>query len=130
MNQGYIAIISVLIVSGITALIVGFTVLFGMGEANMGLSNQQSEYSFYLAHACAEHALLNLKDDLGYNGDEVISDFENGSCEVRTVEGGGNQDRLIETIGRAFDKTRRLKIEVSEVNPQINISSWQEVTSF
>lgn len=130
MNQGYIAIISVLIISGITSLIIGFVVLFAVGEANMGLYQQQGRYALYLAQACAEDALLELRNDSEYVGNETINDFENGSCEIREVQGGGSQNLVIETIGKAFDKIRRLKIEVSEIDPQININSWKEVTSF
>jgi len=46
------------------------------------------------------------------------------------VEGVGNQNRLIKVIGNVSNYTRRIRIEISRVNPDMEISSWQEVTGF
>jgi len=128
-QKGYIALISILIISGITLLIAISASLFGISESDMGLAKNQSSKAFYLVTLCTEDALMKLKDDLNYQGNETLT-FDEGSCDILPLEGNGNQDRVIKTIGTAYNQTRKIKIEINRVNPKMEISSWQEVVSF
>ena len=128
-QKGYIALISILIISGITLLMAVSANLFGISESDMGLAKSQSTEVFYLATLCAEDALMKLKDNLNYPGDETLIIGE-GSCTILRVKGGGNYNRGIETIGTIYNQTRKIKIEIAQVNPKMEISSWQEVTDF
>ena len=128
-NRGYIALITVLIVTAVTLMIAISVNLKSMGESKMSLAKNQSSKSFYLATACAEDALMKLKDNLDYGGNEILT-FTYGTCAILPIEGTGNQDRLIKAIGYVSDYTRRIKIEISRVNPNMEISSWQEVVEF
>ena len=59
--RGYIALISVLIISAVVLLIATSASLFSIGEANMGLEESQSWQAYYLANLCIEKALMGLK---------------------------------------------------------------------
>ncbi len=128
-QKGYIALISILIVSGVTLLIAISTSLFGISESDMGLQKSQSSETFYLASLCAEDALMKLKNDLKYPGNETLIIGE-GSCTILKLKGGGNYDRVIKTTGTIYNQTRKIRIEITQVNPKMEINSWQEVTSF
>ena len=128
-QKGYIALILILIISGVTLLIAISTSLFGISESGMGLQKSQSSEVFYLATLCAEDALMKLKDDLNYSGNETLT-FDEGSCDILSLEGSGNQDRTIKTTGAAYNQTRKIKIEIAQVNPIMEINTWQEVVSF
>jgi len=127
--RGYIALISVLIISATILLIAIGVSQFGISQSKMTIQKSQASESYYLAQACAENALMKLKEDLGYRGNEVLN-IEGNSCTVLPVEGSGNKNRLVKTSSNAYNQTRKIKIEINRVNPTMNIKSWQLVTSF
>lgn len=128
-NQAYIALITILIISAFVLLIASSAGLFGISESDMGLLENQSIESYYLANACAEYALERLKNNLNYSGEETL-DIDDGSCYIYTPEGSGNEDRVIKVTGTIANQTRKIKIILETVNPGAEISSWQEVSSF
>lgn len=128
-QKGYIALILILIVLGITLMIAISANLLGISEGDMGLRKSQSSEAFYLANLCAEDALMKLKRNLGYSGNETLIVGE-GSCNILPLEGSGNTNRIVKTTGNIYNQTRRIKIQVDMVNPKMKISSWQEVVNF
>lgn len=126
---GYVALISVVFISSLLMLLVSSFNLASMSELDMALKESQSEGSFFLAQACAEEGLIKLKEDLGYSGGEILS-FESGTCTILPVEGGGNEDRVIKTSGSVENVVRRIKVVIDVINPEMQISSWEEVESF
>ena len=128
-EQGYIALISVLIISAVLLLIASSSNLISISESDMSLQENQSWQSFYLATACAEHALMELKDNLKYTGNETLI-FDNGTCDILPVEGKGSKNRVIKVLGNAYNQTRKIKIEINKVNPRMEIKSWTNITDF
>ena len=128
-QKGYIALISILIVSGVTFIIAISTGLFGISESVMGLEKNQSSQAYYLASLCAEDALVELKNDLKYSGNETLV-FDEGTCTILKVGGGGNTNRKVRTIGTVHNQTRKIEIEIAQVDPKMQITSWQEVADF
>ena len=128
-ERGYIALISVIIISALVVLITSSANLFSISESDMGLQENQAWEAFYLATACAEDALMKLKDNLNYKGNETLT-FDNGSCTIEPVEGSKNKNRTIKVSGSAYNQTRKIKIEINTVNPDTEIKSWQEVVDF
>jgi len=127
--RGYIALISILIISAVLVLIALSASHSGIGQSTMALQKNQSSESYYLAMACAEEALMKLKEDLGYRGDETLN-IDGASCNILRVEGSGNKDRIIKTRSNAHNQTKKIKIEINRVNPEMEIKSWQEVADF
>jgi hypothetical protein len=124
-NNGFIALVTVLIIFAI-ALLIGLSVsLLSISEAQMGLKKSQSSQSTYLANLCAEDALMKLKEDINYSGNETI-EIGGGSCQILPIEGNWT----IKTIANFENQVKKIKIIVSQVNPQMLISSWQEVADF
>ena len=128
-QEGYIALISVLIISATIFVLAINASLFGVAESDMGLQKFQSSAAFYLATLCAEDALMKLKDDLKYQGDEILT-VDDETCTILPLEGGGNQNRVIMTTGVVGGKVRKIKIEIDQVNPVMKIKSWREVVEF
>jgi len=128
-QRGYIALVTVLIVSVLAIFIASSANLFSISEAKMSLQEEQSWQAFYFALACAEEALMGLKDDLGYLGDKTLT-FNGGSCYILQPEGSGNENRTVKTTGNAANQTRKIKIEIATINPEMDIVSWQEVAGF
>jgi len=128
-KNGYIALVSLLIISSITLFIAVNANLFGISESRMALDRANSSKAFYLANLCAEEALIKLKDDSNYSGNETIN-TSRGNCEILLIEGSGETNRTVKTTGNFDNKTRKIKIEISRINPLMEISSWEEVIDF
>lgn len=128
-RNGYIALVSILIVSALTLLIATSGSLLSIGESNMGLQENQAWEAFYLTTACAEDALMKLKNDLNYSGNETLN-FDNGKCTIEPLEGSGKKNRVIKVSGIIFNQTRKIKIEIGKINPDMEIKSWQQVADF
>ncbi|PIP23884.1 MAG: hypothetical protein COX90_03155 [Candidatus Nealsonbacteria bacterium CG_4_10_14_0_2_um_filter_38_17] len=124
-QKGFIALTTVLLVLVIT-LAVGISV--GLGsiiEMQASLQKNQSSVTYYLANLCVEEALMKLKEDINYIGNETIN-LSGGSCTILPVEGSWT----IKTSANYSNQIKKIKIIVSQVNPQMVISSWEEVASF
>ncbi|MFA4954788.1 MAG: hypothetical protein WC641_05750 [Patescibacteria group bacterium] len=126
-HPGYIALISVLILTAIGLVIV-------TGLLNRSISSSQvSQLEDYTlraqaaAAACAEHALIKLKDSTAYAGNET---FRLGldDCRVLSVTGSGDANRTITTTSTVGGAARKIYVDIATVNPTMSIRSWQEVT--
>jgi len=123
--RGFIALITVFIIISIALLIsLGFGLL-SIGEMDMGFKKTQSSQAYFLANLCAEQALMKLKEDINYQGQETIN-IENDSCQILQIEG----QWIIKTIGNMQNNIKKMRISVNQVNPQMIIDSWQEVADF
>ncbi len=128
-NGGYIALIAVLIVTATTLMMAVSINLESMDEIKISLAKNQSSKAFYLANACAEESLMKLKNDLNYQGNEILT-FTYGACTILPIEETENQNRLIKITGSVANYTRKIKIEVSQIFPEMEIALWQEVADF
>lgn len=124
-SSGFIALLTVLIIFAI-ALLVGLSLSFlSISEATMGLQKSQSSQAYFLTNLCAEQALMKLKEDINYPGSEII-EIEGGNCQILPIEGNW----VIKVFGNFRNQIKKIKIVVSQVNPEMIISSWQEVADF
>jgi len=124
-SGGFIALVTVLIIFAIT-LLIGLSVsLLSINEAQMGLKKFQSSQTYFLANLCAEQALMKLKENINYSGNETI-EIEGGNCQILPIEGSW----IIKVSGNFQNQIKKIKIIISQVNPQMIISSWQEVAEF
>jgi len=128
-KNGYVALFSVVFISALLILIATSANLLSIGESDMSLQENQSWEASYLAVACAEDALMKLKGDPGYSGDETLN-FNSGSCRILPIESGGDENRIIKTSSNAYNQVRKIKIEISKINPKIQLKSWQPVADF
>jgi type II secretory pathway component PulK len=122
-NKGFIALLTILIVLGVVLLIgLGISQL-SISEAQMALQKYQSSQAYYLASLCSERALMVLKEDINYTGENV--NIENGNCTIST---SGNLPAEIVGVKATFqNQTKKIKIVISQINPKMIIQSWQEV---
>jgi len=125
LSQGFIALVTVLIIFT-TALLIGLSVsLLSISEATMGFKKTQSSQAYYLANLCAEEALMKLKENINYSGNEIL-EIENGNCQILPIEGNW----VIKVSANFQNQIKKMKIIVSQVNPEMIIESWQEVADF
>jgi hypothetical protein len=128
-RRGYILLISIIAIGIIASAILSSILMLGMSAGQEAESIEFSNQALTAAEACSEYALLKLRSSPTYAGNEVL-DLSNGKCEIMTVGGIGNNNRLLCLEGTAADTTRRLEIVISTLIPTTKIQSWQEVSSF
>lgn len=128
-NQcGYIALISVLMVSAIIVLIAISASLASISESDMGFLENQAWTAFSLATACAEEALLRIKDYTLFSGSGNLT-LGDGNCTYTVIRLAG-QNRDIRASGTVGNIIRKVKITIDGISPSINITSWLQVADF
>lgn len=128
-RSGFVLLITVLIVGAIGTAILSSLLLLGISANKVSLSVQESAQALAAAQACAEYALLQLRDSPNYAGNQTII-LDGHACEIRTINGTGNTNRSLCVEGRAGDSYRRLEIVVDTILPVTKVFSWQEVPLF
>lgn len=123
---GFVALTFVLIILGVS-LMVGLGIgALSMGEAKMGLQKSQSSQVYFLANLCAEQALMELKDTGGtWAGTGGWVDREGGQCQVE-VQGSWT----VNVSATFSNQTKKIKIILNQIDPEIVINSWSEVANF
>lgn len=130
-TKGYIALMTILILTGILILI---AVFFSQSEIlvtdfpNKSFDSLQAkEY----AKSCVEIALDKYTQNQNYQGNETQNFASGGSCQILTIETNGS-DKILKTIGSYKNMTRRMKVIFYFNNQEgkIVLISWQEVKNF
>lgn len=122
--SGFIALITIFLISA-TGLVIGLEMIFlGTGATQISLSKFQSSQAGFLADLCGEEALMKLKENPEYLGDEII-ELEGGTCQILPVE-----QNVIKVQGHFQDHTKKIKIELLELAPKLLVKSWKEVGDF
>lgn len=126
-NDGYIALLAVLIV-GAASLAIGLALLTaGVDSQRSTLVAQQSTQARNLATACAEDALQTMHDNTAYTGTTNLTLGLSG-CSYTVTNTGGNA-RTIDTSANVNGIVRKVKIYATIGSSNISITSWQEVTA-
>lgn len=124
-NKGFIFLVTILIFFAIL-LSIGLAIsLLSVWRMKMGFQKFQSSKAYYLANLCGEEALMSLKEDVDYPGNETMTE-EGGNCQILPIEGNW----VIKVIGNFQNQTKKMRIVVSQVDPEMVIDSWQEVAEF
>lgn len=128
-TRGFIALTSVLVISAIFLSISISITSRAISGSGMSVALYERDTAKYLAQACVEHAQQELLKTLNYIGEESVAVYDN-SCDILTIEGIGNTDRIIKTESTFGDHTYRILVEIDEVSPHMIISSYERVASF
>ena len=124
-EQGYVALIAVLIV-GAVSLAVGTALLIsGADSQRYTLTVQRSVQARNLANACAEEALQQIHDNTAYTGTANVN-LGQGSCSYTVTNPGGATRNIVisATVGNVF---RKNQVSATIGSSSISITSWQEV---
>jgi len=124
-QRGFIALITILIILSIVLAVgLGLSSL-SISETKMSLQKNLSSQAYYLANLCAEQALMELKEDSNYIGNETIN-MENGNCSIFPIEGNWT----VKISATSAGQVKKMKIIISQIDPEIIIDSWSEVADF
>lgn len=127
-SQGYIALITVLVIGAVGVAVAVSVILLGVGSARTSFAIEQSNQAKALANACAEEALQQIRDSVLFEGTGNFT-LGQGSCTY-TVAKLTDQNRTITATGTVGTIVRKVSIALDEITPSINITSWQEVADY
>ncbi|MEK9183665.1 MAG: hypothetical protein AAB890_01145 [Patescibacteria group bacterium] len=123
------SIFSVIIFGALSLVIsVGFY-LRSLSEIKVSLGEVESKKALAMANLCAESALLKLESVINYSGNETLV-VDGKSCDILAVGGSGNLSRVVKTQSTVSGYTKKIKVEVLQISPAMQISSWETVPDF
>ncbi len=128
-QSGYILLITILVIGAIASAILSSLMILGISANQVSFAVLQANQSLANAQACAEYGLMKLRQSPSYAGSEFIT-IGTDQCEILSVGGIGNNNRVLCAEGKVGDSVRRLEVVINQVLPQTKIYSWQEVAVF
>jgi len=124
-QDGYITLISVLVVGAVGLAITTSLLLLGLGSSRTSFAVEQSNQSKALANACVEEGLQQIRDSTLFTGSGNLT-LGQGTCTY-TVTSQGGQNRTVTASGTVGTIVRKVTIIINGINPLITATSWQEV---
>lgn len=124
-DGGYVALLTVLVVGAATTVMALALLTIGADSQRSGLVTQQSAQARQLANACAEEALQQINDAVGYTGTGNLT-LGAGSCTY-TVTNTGSTTRTISASGTVNTVVRKLAVYATISASSISVTSWQDV---
>jgi len=124
--KAYVALLTVLIVGAIGISVTISLLLLGLASARTSFSTGQSAEAKSLTNACVEEALEQIRSSSSFASSSTII-LDSGSCSYTVINTGGN-NRTINASSTVGTLVRKATIYINQINPTINIASWQEVS--
>jgi hypothetical protein len=122
-SQGYIALITVLIIASVALAISINISLLGIGVAQSSLANVKGENALQLAEGCAEDGLLKSQQSSTYSGGNITR--PEGTCFITVTKSGNNWGLIATSSQTDYNRTVQVNFTRTSGSP-ITISSWQE----
>lgn len=126
-RNGFITLISVLVVGAVGIAIALSLLLLGVGNSRTSFAVEQSNQAKALANSCAEEALQQIRDSTSYTGSGSLT-LGQGTCNY-TVTSQGGQSRTITVTGTVGTIFRKVKIIINNITPAISVTSWQSTVN-
>jgi hypothetical protein len=126
--NGFVTLLSVLILAAVSTAVSVSLLVLGLASSRTSFSLQQLHEAKSLADTCAETALQKVRDTTSFSGTGGVN-LGTGSCSY-TVTAQSGEQRTITASGVVGSLTRKVKITITQINPSITISAWQEVADF
>ena len=123
-QQGYIALIAVIIIVAATLAISLSLNVLSIGETQSGLIKQQSVQAFGIADACMQEAYIQLERDILYPGAGL--NIGDGSCTIIVTDVG--TDKLITVMASLQTIQRKHESLVTVSGNQVTVQYWKELT--
>ncbi len=119
---------SVLVVGAVGASIAVAVILLGLGSSRTSMDVLRSGEARELASACAEEALLFVRDSMSPPASGGLT-LGNGTCEYAITD-QGDQNFVVDASGVVGTVIRKVKVIAMESDSMVSVDSWQEVDDF
>ena len=127
-DRGAVLLITVLIVSAISASIASSLILIGTDNLQISNNFSDSAKAKALVDSCAETALARIKTDNAITGN-YNTNINGQTCSYNIINTSG-QNRTIQVLATVNSSTKRLQININQITPQIIVNNWQQINNF
>lgn len=131
-NQNGFAMLMVVVIIAASMLIMAYNAsLFGMGESDLGFTNQKGGEALAVAEACNDEVLRRIRIDNNYGvgAGNINLSIGTNSCIINVSANSFSRTILITGTAGQFNKKIQTDITISGVNSDIiTVNRWQERT--
>ncbi|MFA5051933.1 MAG: hypothetical protein WC544_02615 [Patescibacteria group bacterium] len=124
-QQGYIALIALIIISAVTLAIALSMSSLGITETDTGLLRQQSAQAEQAAYSCLNEAYIQLMRNGSYAGGTVL-DVPPGTCTIVSVSTPVPADRIVTVSADVGGVQRQFIGRVTVSAAGLTLVAWQE----
>ena len=122
MKKGFIAITTVLIISGAVIAIVATIFTLSMGESQSSLALAKGENAVQFSEGCIEDVLLRIRSDDNYSATEIT--YPEGVCSVDIIRNGTIW--TVNVHANISDYERSLRVIFEKTISGIVMTHWEE----
>lgn len=136
--QGFMALMSILVISAISLVIAVTLNLTVVWESLLITEQNNNLNAYYLAHSCAEEGLLRIRRDINYTDGTILIDTQN-SCKVSILNSNGVF--ILTATGESYENTQQLEVtflalpefnlrdefNVTHTRYNLNILTWEKI---
>lgn len=125
-HAGYIALVSMLIISAVALAIAVSISVLSVDEAKNSLSYKKGQETLGIAKGCTESALIRLRDNSGYTGETLVTG--DGTCTILVTESASviSIDVLAQITGPPLYE-KNIIIEATRSGNSVNVTSVNQV---
>jgi hypothetical protein len=126
-NDGFAALLTIVIVSAAVLIMAYNASLLGLGELDLGYTSQKGGETLSIAEGCLEETLRQIRLDTNYGiGAGTINlTVSNGSCTITVADLGSDQRRVTIT-GTNDIYNKKIEATLTLTGNVIAINSWIE----
>ncbi|HSW87945.1 MAG TPA: hypothetical protein VLG12_02160 [Candidatus Saccharimonadales bacterium] len=122
MQKGYIAILTVLIISAVVLIIATTVSLLAIGEAQSAFALFKGEDTITFVEGCMEDALLKARNNNSYTSGSITR--PEGTCTITISKAGTTWTVMATTTNTQYARTVQAVITRGS---QMAITSWKEL---
>lgn len=121
-QSGYIALMTVIIISAVALALATTVALLALGEAESSFALSQGEGTLQFVDGCMEDALQNIWNNASYTGGNITR--PEGTCVITVSQAGSTY-----TVTATNSSTQYQRTEQAVVNrgTTLTIQSWKEL---
>ena len=127
-KRGYVTLMSVLVLGAVGVTIITSVLLLSVDSSRTSNVLSEIRESQTILESCVEEALERIRRNASVTGYGSLA-FVDGSCGYEILNTGGS-NRTIQASSTRGNLIHRLVVMIDQVNPRINVASWQRVDSF
>lgn len=122
-QQGYVAILTVLILMAIIITAATTVTLLSIGEAQSALALYKGEDTLAFVQGCTEDALLKARASAAYTGGPIFR--PEGTCSVTITKAGTIWTLTVSTTNTLYVRT--IQVIINKLPTGITLTSWKEI---
>jgi len=128
-SRGIISIMLVALLAVFVILFLAGSSFVGLEEKNIADKTLADSQAKYAALGCLQEALVNLRYDENYAGNESYN-FGGADCQILAVQNLGGESRLVRSQSSLDNSVQKVEVKISSLKPAIVIDYWDEEAKF